>query len=242
MKSYYWITLALAASLLFGCNGDKIKQLEQQNQALSAQRSTQDSLLNDFIATFNQIESNLDLIKEKQSLISVQSGDAELASSSRERIIEDVQLINELLAQNDAMIQELTAKSEGDALKMKELNRLVSRLRRQMTTRDEEIVTLKDDLASMNFTVESLSGRLDSMRMQNFELARVTEEQGRQIVSRDSQLTSQADMITEQENKINTAYYIVGSAKELKSANILAGSKKINKELDLSLFTQIDIR
>lgn len=242
MKSYFWIVIALTASLMFGCNGDKIEQLENQNKALSAQRSTQDSLLNDFIATFNQIESNLDLIKEKQSLISVQSGDAELASSSRERIIEDVQMINELLAQNENMIQELTAKSEGDALKMKELNRLVSRLRRQMTSRDEEIVSLKEELTGLNFTVESLGGRLDSMQMQNFELARVTDEQSRQIQQRDTMLSSQAATITNQEDKLNTAYYIVGTAKDLKNANILAGSKKLSKDLDLSLFTQVDIR
>ena len=58
--------ILVSTTVLFGCNADKLKQLEQRNSELTVQGQLQDSLLNDFVGTFNQFEENLEMIKEKE--------------------------------------------------------------------------------------------------------------------------------------------------------------------------------
>lgn len=241
MKYVTSIILLAAAIALTSCNKDRLQKLEAQNASLQAEKVLQDSLLNDFMATFNEFEENLDLIKEKEQLISLETDGAEMRKESKDRVVADIQMINDLLDQNRLMIDELTTKAESSELRAKDLSRMVSRLKKKLATRDEEIGTLKTELADMAFTVETLNGRLDTLNQQSNELARMTEEQSERLLAQEDEIREQSETLTNQENKLNTAYYVTGSAKELKASEVIV-KKRVNKNLDERAFTQIDIR
>jgi chromosome segregation ATPase len=238
-KIKYFLIVILAATL-FGCNNGKIKKLEEENTALIEQTAQKDSLLNDFMSAFNDFESNLELIKEKESLISMNSEDSEMRVNQKENILSDIQMINQLLDDNKAIISDLTSRLESSDAKLGEFRRMVSRLKKQLETKDTEITTLKDNLASMDFTIENLNRRIDTLNRATENLAAQTMEQSEQISEMDATIAEKDSAITEQIEKLNTGFFIAGTSKELKSKNIIV-KKSLKQDFNEKVFTRIDI-
>lgn len=236
--------IAVVATLgvfLTACNQDKIKQLEQQNAELLNSKRVQDSVINDFVGTFNAFQENLDMIKEKENLITMSSGNPESATSSKEQIISDIQTINSLLDQNRQIIDELTRKAQSSESRAAELNRLVARLKKQVEERDAEINSLKQQLVALNFSLDSLNVRVSNLARANEELNRTTIAQSEQIASQNQQIASQNQTLQKQDEDLNAVYYIVGSAKELKNLGVL-DRRKLDSDFDDSAFTRVDKR
>ena len=126
----YFLIITLAVTI-FSCNSGKIKKLEEENNSLIEQTAQKDSLLNNFMSAFNDFESNLELIKENESLISMNSGDPEMRVDQKEKILSDIQMINQLLDDNKSIIADLSSRLEGSDAKLGEFRRMVSRLKKQ---------------------------------------------------------------------------------------------------------------
>lgn len=240
-KKFVFLFVAIA-TVFFGCNQDKIKQLEEENATLKGTASRQDSLLNDFLMSFNQIEENLAVIRQREDMISVSSDDPEMLSTGRGKIVEDIQTINELLAQNRATIDELNEKLEQSGGRASQLQKAINNLTNQVNVKDGEINQLKEELVAKNFEIEELGGRIAVLNLERDSLITKSDEQT-------ARLTQKTDTIQQQTVALNTAYYIVGTFKELKEKNIvtkegigLGRTPQLGNNLDPSSFTQIDIR
>lgn len=91
---------------------DHNKQLtlmENQRVSFSRQLSERDSTLNDWLTSFDEIEKNLRMIKEKEKLITVNSAGSEVSADKRQQIMEDIKTINTLLDENRKKIASLNA-------------------------------------------------------------------------------------------------------------------------------------
>lgn len=240
-KITYSFFLIMLTALLFSCNQGKIKNLEEQNSALLEQAQQKDSLLGDFMNSFEAFENNLDLIKERESLISLSTDEAALRENGKESILNDISMIDQLLAQNKLIIDELNQKLESSDLKLTEFRQIVSRLKNQLSTKDEEVASLKENLAEMDFTIESLNRKVDTLHYASANLRTRNQEQANLLSIQDSTLGTQQQRLEEQISRLNTAYFIAGTAKELKAQNILDKKTKINRDFNASAFTPIDI-
>ncbi|MFK7926349.1 MAG: hypothetical protein AB8H47_30660 [Bacteroidia bacterium] len=247
-KSIFAATFA--AMTLVACNGDKIAELENRNTALNEQTTLQDSLLNDFMISFNTFEDNLTLIKEKENLISMETSDQELAPDQKERILTDIQSINDLLDQNRGLIAELTNKVEANSGKVGEFRRMVKRLKSDLEERDTEINTMKEDLVALNFEKETLNRRVDTLSGVNEELVALSNVQAETLDAKEEVLTEQTETINTQTARLNRAFYVVGTEKELKEMNVLSKeggviglgrTAKLAKDFDPNAFTAVDI-
>jgi DNA repair exonuclease SbcCD ATPase subunit len=252
MKRFTYLALVLVAAMtLFSCNQKKVKQLEEQKAALETEKARQDSMLNEFMATFNQFEENLQAIKEKENLINMGSNNPEYREDGKEAIIADIQSINDLLDQNRQIIDELTAKAnKADGLSS-EYRRTISRLKNQLAERTQEIATLKEQLAEMNFRIEDLNGRVDTLSRQNSMLAQTTEQQSQRIAKQQDSLQTVSQTAQEREEALNTAYYVMGTSKELKQKEVITreggfigigGARKLAEDFNQTAFNRIDIR
>ncbi|MEO0470002.1 MAG: hypothetical protein AAF206_10315 [Bacteroidota bacterium] len=232
--------------LTFGCNGKKISQLEEHNQNLTARTELQDSLLNDFLNAFNEFQDNLDLIKEKESLITMGTGDPEMQKEAKDQILADIQTINELLDQNRGLITELEGKLEGSEGRVRELSRTVKRLRKQLGERDKEVIALKQDLVARNFEVEQLNLTLDTLQRYSADLSLQNQQQAARISLNEEEIVRQSQVIETQSTQLNKAFYIAGTAKQLRKMNVLSKSAllkpTLNADLNESVFTEIDIQ
>ncbi len=249
MKKILFAAIVLATTL-FACNGDKLNDLEKRNQMLSDQTVLQDSLLNDFMKAFNDFEDNLALIKEKEALISMESGENELRPDQKERILEDIQMINDLLDQNRTLISELTAQVEASDSKIKNFRGVVARLNSDLKARDAEINTMKEDLVALNFEKETLNRRVDTLRRTTENLTTLTNTQAEILTEKETKIQKKEETIAEQTARLNAGFYVAGTEKELLEMNILkkeggviglGRTPKLSENFDPNAFTRVDI-
>jgi DNA repair exonuclease SbcCD ATPase subunit len=204
-------------------NTDPYLQLEEDQRRTQSLVTEKDSTINELFGTFNRISENLRSIRAKQGQLVTPGSSAESKADLEQRVMGDLQEIDALLAENKELIAKLRKQAKGTALNISELDRTVTDLERSASDKDAEIGMLKEQLASTNSSLATL-----------IEMYRDK-----------SQL---ADM---QRNELNTAYYAVGTAKELKEKGVVSkeggvagigGVNKLNSAgLPKDLFVAIEI-
>lgn len=198
------------------------QQLAEDSKRLENLLAEKDSTINSLFGNFNQISENLRTIRRKQGQLT-QNGNVESDANVHDRIMNDIGEIDALLAENKALIERMRQGSRRSSTTIEELERALQELERSMVEKDAEIDAIKEELASTNSSLATL-------------IAMYRDK---------SQL---ADM---QRNELNTAYYAIGTAKELQEKGVLtkqggfAGIGKVEKlntgSLGTDHFTRIDI-
>jgi len=225
---------ALVAPLAFSsCNQAELQRLQAQNDSLRSAVTTGGIKLDDYFAAFNSIQENLNMIKEKEQIISVKTSKGEVDKASADQINEDITSIYELMLKNKQTIKDLNTKLQQNGLKNKEMAKTIQLLTDQITSKDKEVSDLKTRLERLNIDLanaERKAAQLDSTLQ---EAHNVNEE-----------LT---EVNNAQDAALNTVYYVVGTKKELISRGVVdkAGAfkgLKIGDRFDKNYFTQVDMR
>jgi hypothetical protein len=227
------ILFAIVGVFLASCGQkaqEEVERLEQENLELKEQLSTNEGTFNEFFGSLNQIEENLALIKEKENIISQGTqNDLEGRADKMEQINEDIRLIGELMEKNRQLITRLNRDIRNSNVKVAEFEKMVARLNDQIQEKEIEIEGLRDELGRMNLRVDYLSATVDTLQ----EVAR---ERGR--------------IIEEKISEMNTAYYIMGSRRELRDWGVITReggflgigrTNRLRSDFDHSNFTMIDI-
>lgn len=200
--------------------------LTSENQKLNNNLETRDSLMTDMMATFDQIENDLSVIKQKRNIISIQSNDPEFRQDKRQAILKDIQMMNSLLEESKTRIASLSKKLKDSGFKIAGLEEKINSLNVMLEARDADIDDLKKFLQEKDFQMAEMNKHLDSM----------------QVVQ-----VKSLNVIKEQENEINKAFFVYGTYKDLKEKGLLVKEgglikkKSLQENLDNKYFTQIDI-
>jgi chromosome segregation ATPase len=229
------IMLLVSVSLLIvftSCNNNKeqIAKLKTSNDSLLSLGFQKDTTVIAYVAAFNAIQANLDSIKGKEMIISksTKSG-VELKQNAKDQINQDINSIYQLLQKNRQIVANLKSKLKKSNARIGELEKMIENLNAQIVAKDADIATLKSDLEKLNIKVTELSTSVDNLSAAN---------------------QSKAQKIDEQTKALNTAYYVVGTAKELKAHNVitkeggfagLGRNKKLKEDFNKEYFTRIDI-
>ncbi len=193
---------------IFSCSQlnleDQLVALRQENNDLKEASIEKDQSLAEFVESFTDIEQNLAEIRERELNISLNDGDANLTADLHQRVAEDIKVINELMVENKQTIKELNSKinkvSHKNSKLRKALESAKKELLAQIDERDLQITELKENLQTMDFTVQELNSQVDTLTLAN---------------------NNQEQIILDQTNQIQTAYYATGTSKELLAGNIL---------------------
>lgn len=198
IKKYF---LYISAIALAGCHDYKadVEQLNKEKQTMMTEANYKDSTINAFLAGLNQVETNIKAISEKQAEVT-DASQHELSKNQFDRINEDIQSINALMDANRNKLDELTKKLKGSNFKIKELEKTIASLQQQLEEKNTELAALNQKLADMNVQVDNLNTNVKTLTAQ-------TEDQAKTIADKTS--------------KLNTAYYTVGTYKELESKKVL---------------------
>ena len=225
---------AAALPLMIACN-QEVKQenarLKTENQQLSQEKAEQDSLINDFVSSFALIQENLAKIREKEeSIKEAQEGGMENSQNMEEAILQDVEVINELLAENKKTIAQLNDKIKRYSYEVGKYKKMVANLNKQVEERDTQVTELKESLASMNIVMDSLNTRLDTLSQTSI---------------------AQQAIIDSQTVSMNSAFYAVGSYDDLEENQVvdkkggiigIGSTKSLADNFNKEYFTKIDIR
>lgn len=234
MKKYFLVLLIIP--FFTQCNNEESERLKRENDSLKQMAQNRDETINDFFQTFNEIEENLELIKEKENIISMDI-QGETASSSKERINNDILSIYELLLKNKAELAKLEKKMHHSNVRIREFEKMVKNLQKQLKSKDIEISNLRKEIENKNLAIENLTENIDNLTDSISNLSQENEEK--------------TEIIEEQIELINSAYYVLGTKDELKNENIITkegglagigGTHKLKGNFNHDYFSEIDIR
>ncbi len=220
----------LAMISMVSCNNAELEQLRQQNQELQSELDQRNADIQNFMAVFNDIETNLAEVRDRQENIIRQSGNIETGTDRVQSVKNDIRAIDELMQKNRDNLKNLSEKLKSSKGENKELNRMVLHLQAMVDKKDEEIITLVGQLEDMNYEVQNLYTSISELQLENAE---------------------QDNLISEQNKTLNTAYYVIGSAKELKKKEVITREggfigigrvEKLSDDFRDGQFQRIDIR
>jgi chromosome segregation ATPase len=228
MKKYF---LLLLVPFVIACGREaekKAQELQARNDSLMSQTLQKDEAINEFIASINEIQGTLDTIKMKENIITLSTDKGgELKVSAKEQIKSDITTIYSLMMKNKETLNALQKKLRNTNLKVDELNKMVERLQKDITAKTAEIEALRDKLAKMNIEIDEA----------NLQISNLSET----VKTQTGQIENQTQTIQQQEEALNTAYYIIGTSKDLKKNGIIKNDK-ILPDFNKDLFTKINIQ
>jgi SMC interacting uncharacterized protein involved in chromosome segregation len=207
----------------------QIAMMEDQKYSFTELLTQRDSTINDWVVTFDQIEKNLQSIKEKEKIITLNASDREFSKDRKQQIMDDINYINTLLDQNKKKIASLNEQLKKSGGTIRGLQTKITELEAAMKQSEIEITDLKTALTEKNFKIEQLNTRVNDMQ--------VSIEQKDQTIN-------------QQIAEMNKAYVKSGTFKELKAKGLVAKeggflglgkNKSLKENFPDSLFSQIDI-
>ncbi|TND09631.1 MAG: hypothetical protein FD123_988 [Bacteroidetes bacterium] len=224
MKKY--LLLLLFAPFFFACSNEPksdpvVDSLNKVNSGLNSKVGEQDSTIEAYLKAFNDIQDNLDEIKQKEKMVNAAAASGDV-SSQQDQIKADIQAIYDLMAQNKQKLASMSKKLKGANKEIEELKRMIQRLETQLNEKDVEITALKDQLEKLNVELSTIA-----MNYQNLE--------------------DQSDQKTE---KLNSAWYAFGTSKELIKQGVLTKeggfigigkAEKLKADFNKNYFTKVDI-
>jgi len=201
MKGTYLVGILIVFT---ACSNYKqeVERLQQQNDSLVVVTQTTDRKVIEYVKAFNDIQMNLEEIKKAQNIINVTVSEANSDEDSlvQERIIEDINLINDLMLENRNKLQTLERSLSASGKKNKELQKLLDYMQQQIESKDAEIASLTARLEQMNIEVIALTASVDTLT---------------------KEIESKNKIIDDKISEMNIAWLVVGTEKELKACNIL---------------------
>ncbi|MBN1116654.1 MAG: hypothetical protein JXA77_05600 [Bacteroidales bacterium] len=229
--------LGIAIAGLISCQtqtkSEMITELKTSNDSLTIALVERDSLLNDFIDAFNQIESDLAFIREKRESISIETENPELQENKKDKIVQDVQDLALLLEESRTRLASLNKKLRDSGAKISSLEKKIEDLNSNLEVRSSEILALTEELENKHYEVSVLNDQIQKM-----EEDRIQQEL--ELENKDNQIAD-----------LNKAYYALGTPKELKEKGLitkeggilgLGSTKSINTKVSQELFETVDMR
>ena len=234
MKKVIYLALLTLSTTFFSCNTEpnttesantnkeELAKLKSEKRELESQLAAKDSVLNESILLFNEIEDNLAMINFKEDEIRIRSQDVELAEDGKQWILQQIQNINHLREDNKKKVNRLSKQLKNKNNKIASLEKLVSSLQTKIYDQDVEI--------------DMLRAELEDLDREYVELLEAYE--------------SQSTMALELMQDINRVFYAYGTDDELvkngvivKEGGFIGIGKKTNLKGDFNdeYFTEVDL-
>lgn len=223
------ILSVLALALAFtSCDFETsaFKEMRFQRDSIQYLQQTQLDELLGYMDIVQEVDSSFEAIRESQNLLSMVPADGEGSQSVKQRVQENISMISNLLADNNAKIAELEERLNESDLKNTKFQKTINRLKKDLKAKNEEITKLYKDLEAKNFKIDSLLVENQLVGQRAAELTVLSEAQQAQLNAQDIAL--------------HTAYFFMGTRKELKSNDINVKDK--DSGYKTSLFTPVDVR
>lgn len=222
------LVLSVSSLAFTNCGGDKEKEvnpladsLKGVTSELNGKLTEKEAALQEFISSFNEIQENLNTIKEKEKIVSHSSASSDVKSKEGQ-IKEDIQAIYDLMAKNKNRIGSLSKKLKDSNLKLDGMEKMIENLQNAINQKDGEIADLKSKMEGLNIELANLNTNYQAAEEEN----------------------------TAKTEVINTAYYAIGTLKELKEKNVISKeggfigigkTTKVKADFNKDYFTKVNI-
>jgi len=227
------MVLALAVScVLIACeNGPSPGEIaaRAETERLKSELQGRDSLIGEMALSFDDIEKNIMLMDEREKVLS-ENAEGELNMDKRKKMVRDLQLMNGLMQESRERIADLTKRLDKSKVETGGLRKKLKALDLMLASRDSSIASMKDELLARDFKIEQVNEQLTAIELE---------------------VAKQEAYIEQQTNEMNTAWYVVGTSKELEDQGVvtrtggLIGIGKtaaVNSDVANDRFKEVDVR
>ena len=224
----FFVIIILTNFLLSNCgkgsddSENSIKDsVENVSGNLNGKLNEKDAAIQELVSSFNEIQENLNAIKEKEKIISKVTSDGDV-KSKEDQIKEDIQSIYDLMAKNKDRIGSLSKKLKNSKLQIDGLEKMIENMQATLSLKDSEIEELKTKIEGLNVELSSLTTNYKAVENESNQKTEI----------------------------INTAFYAIGTSKELKEKNVitkeggiigLGKTTKLSSDFNKEYFTKINI-
>jgi uncharacterized coiled-coil protein SlyX len=178
---------------------------------------------------FDEIERNLNEIKQKEKIINVQASDSEFPKEKKEQVLADIKYINTLIEENKKKIAQLNAQLKKSGNTIAGLQTRITDLEATMKQYETQIAGLKATLVEKDFQIEQLNTQMFALQ---------------------DTLVQKTETINSQTDKLNQAYLATGTYKDLREKGLvskeggflgLGRKESLIEDFSDSLFDRIDV-
>lgn len=215
-------------------DSQEYKDLLAEKDSLEAINTKKTTEVDSYLKRINDIADNFDKLRATEQYVNTDASGEKLSKEAVERISDNIQLMSDILRKNKeniAALEEQVKKGKGNN---SQLQRTIDRLNATLQERALAMDSLKMELAAKDEKLVQLGQ----------EVGVLTESNG--ILSKDN--LKKSEEIKRQEELLNTAWYVFGSRRELKSQQILtkngmfSSAKILQNDFNKDYFVKIDIR
>ena len=231
--------LIVCTAVMASCDsfsGGSKDQLKAENDSLLMELTQRNAELDEMMGTFNDISEGFRQINAAESRVDLQRGAvAEGSMDAKQQIASDIEFIRKQMEENKEQIAKLQAMLKSSKTNSAQLKKAVESLTKELTAKTQRIEELQAELASKNIRIQELDAAVTDLTTAKDELTAENE--------------AKAKTVAEQDQALNTAWFVFGTKKELKDQKILSGSGLFKKgevlkdgDVNKDYFTQIDLR
>ncbi|MGQ8336734.1 Cbp1 family collagen-binding glycoprotein adhesin [Sunxiuqinia sp. A32] len=214
----------------------EVSTLQSENENINQVLSERDSVVNELVDAFNQIEQNLKFIKEKRKQLSIDT-ETEGGKDQKQAILADISLMNEMLEESSKHIADLEKNLKNSGFQLNSFKKKIANLTKSIEDQNMQIAELKKDVEERDFMIADLNKKVDEME---FEIAKKSDT-----------LEMKQEVINQKTNELNKAYIAYGTYKELKERGLLTKDggflwigrhTAIEENFDGDYFTELNIQ
>lgn len=225
-----WI-FVLGMGLIVSCTNvqesKEYKQLQAQRDSLLMQSAGAEAEASEMMAVISEVEANFAKIREAENYISTQSAQGgEMSQDTKDRVNDNFRMISEILQRNKEQLATLNKKQSGSTKEIAALKNTINRLNNEMRESTTRLADLQTQLSIKDEQIAQLSQDMSSLA---------------------NEAEQQSATIREQDMSLHTAYYVFGTANELKDQKILSGgflqqTRVLQDTFNKDYFLKIDVR
>lgn len=227
--------IGILVFLLSGCveKSEKYKNLQARLDSLSVVSTQQNQEMEELFAGLNEVSAGMQSLREAENLLTLQAA-AENNSNKSKKQIEllkrDIQALKDAIEGYKSQISKLDKKNKYQSAEFKKLiaglneeleqrSQKIAEITNQLAERDKQLVQKSQEIAVLNQNVDSLN----------------------------QETATQKETISQQDQKIHLANYLVGTRKELKTAHVISRQgifcpPIVSSQAQSANFHSVDIR
>ncbi len=230
------VVAALVGISTYTQKTSEINELQTQNAGINQELQERDSMVNELVGAFDEIEQNLKFIKEKRQVLSVES-QKEGNYDKKQAIVEDITLMNDMLEKSSKHIAELERKLKKSGIQLGSFKKKIAALNANIEEQNTQILALQEQIQERDVMLADMSQTIDTMQTV--------------IQAKQDTLTQQQQLINEKIYQLNKGFVAYGTYKELEEHNVLTkdggflglGKQvKLKSDLDQDYFTELNIQ
>ena len=218
-----------AALVLFSCgeNTNAYKELQAKLDSVTRINDSYEADLAETDSLVAHVLTNFQDISTAEKMIDVNPR-GEMSQTQKERIKNNVTLINDKLRASTEALDALTQKLAAGGTENKRLRHTIAALKKDLEVQRQRIIALTEELQRKDLAI----GALDS----------IVTTLGQDVERLNETTAKQASTLATQDKEMHTVRYCVGTKSDLKDFKLLQSGRLVTDGADLSYFTTADQR